>query len=60
VARTCGRLWAELATRGQFPGMHDAQIAATALTHGYEVLTENPSDFKRVEGLSDATPRWPE
>lgn len=48
VARTYGRLWADLTTSGQFPGVHDAQIAATALTHGYDVLTENPSDFERV------------
>ena len=59
VARTYGRLWADLAIRGHFPGIHDAQIAATALTHGYDVLTENTSDFERVEGLGVMAPSWP-
>ncbi len=35
---------------------HDLQIAATAITHGYKVLTSNFSDFKNIEGLEIATP----
>lgn len=59
VARTYGRLWADLAAKGQFPGVHDAQIAATALTYGYDILTENTTDFERVEGLGVGTASWP-
>ncbi|MBI4491474.1 MAG: PIN domain-containing protein [Chloroflexi bacterium] len=58
VARTYGRIWSELAAQGQLIGIHDAQIAATALTHGWGVLTENTRDFQRVPGLSVAAPTW--
>ena len=33
----------------------DALIAATALSHGLELLTRNRSDFERVDGLRIAT-----
>ncbi len=58
-ARTCGRLLATLMAQGQLIGVHDAQIAATALTRGYGVLTDNVRDFERVPGLTVTTPRWP-
>lgn len=31
--------------------VHDLQIAATAIAHGYPVLTSNISDFKKIPGL---------
>lgn len=58
VARTYGRIWSELLAEGQPIGIHDAQIAATALTHGYSVLTDNARELARVPGLSVAVPRW--
>lgn len=58
VARTYARVWSELLAQGQPIGIHDAQIAATALTHGYGVLTDNAREFGRVPGLSVTVPRW--
>ncbi len=31
--------------------VHDLQIAATAITYGYPVLTNNITDFKKIPGL---------
>ena len=45
VARTHARIWAELAAADQPIGAHDLLIAATALAHGYAVLTVNVQDF---------------
>ncbi len=56
-ALACGRLLEDL--RGREIGAHDAQIAATALAHGYGVLTDNARHFERVEGLDVLVPRWP-
>ena len=58
VARTHARLWSELAAAGQQVGAHDQLIAATALAHGYAVLTENLRDFQRVPGLAVRRPTW--
>ncbi len=33
-------------------------IAATALTHEYELLTENVREFNRVPGLKVRQPDW--
>mgnify|MGYP001550274190 CR=1 FL=1 len=32
------------------------QIAATAIAHGYPVLTSNVADFKKIPGLDVETP----
>ncbi len=32
-------------------GSHDVMIGATALVHGYPILTLNSADFKRIPGL---------
>ena len=58
VARTHGRLWAELATSGQLIGAHDLIIAATALAHGHSLLTHNLREFERVPGLTVRQPTW--
>jgi len=58
VARTHALLWAELARAGQLIGDRDMLIAATALTHGYDVLTDNLRDFARVPGLTVHQPVW--
>ena len=49
---------AELFRTGQPIGTADAMIAATALYHGYAVLTENVSEFQRVPGLEVRKPDW--
>jgi len=36
--------------------VHDLQIAATAITHGYAVLTSNINDYKKVPGLNVLNP----
>jgi tRNA(fMet)-specific endonuclease VapC len=51
VARIHAEVWAALAARGDVIGSHDLWIAATALTHGFGVATENKRDFDRVPGL---------
>jgi tRNA(fMet)-specific endonuclease VapC len=51
VARVHAHLWAILAADGQTIGAHDLWIAATALTHGYSVLTHNVREFNRMPGL---------
>jgi tRNA(fMet)-specific endonuclease VapC len=58
VARRHAQLWADLAAVGLPIGVHDSLIAATALTHGYAVLTENPREFQRVPGLVVRRPTW--
>ncbi len=58
TARVHARLGAELMAAGQPIGAHDLLIAATALTHGYAVLTENTRDFDRVPGLAVRQPHW--
>ncbi len=57
AALAYGRLLEDL--RGREIGAHDGQIAATALAHGYGVLTDNSRHFERVEGLDILVPRWP-
>lgn len=51
AARTHARLRARLRKEGREPPAYDLIIAATAVTHGYRVLTLNPKDFERVPGL---------
>jgi predicted nucleic acid-binding protein len=58
VARTHTQLWSELLAAEQMIGVHDLLIAATALAHGYAVLTENLRDFRRVPGLVVRQPTW--
>lgn len=58
IARLHARLGAELMVAGQPIGAHDLLIAATALTYGYAVLTENLRDFRRVPGLVVRQPNW--
>jgi predicted nucleic acid-binding protein len=57
-ARAHARIWAHLAAIGQPIGERDLLIAATALAHGYAVLTENTRDFGRVPELVCHPPPW--
>jgi len=58
VARAHAGLWAQLAGTGQMIGANDLFIAATALAHGYSVMTENIREFSRVPGLVVRQPEW--
>lgn len=53
VARTYAELYAHfIKPRTKTTGnLHDLQIAATAITHGYAVLTHNTVDFKKIPGI---------
>jgi predicted nucleic acid-binding protein len=51
VARRHAEIYADLAHKGQMIGAHDLIIAATALYHGFSLLTENSAEFSRVPGL---------
>lgn len=53
VARAYAELYAHfLRPRGRMKGqVHDLQIAATAIAHGFAVLTSNRDDFEQVPGL---------
>lgn len=59
VARVHARLWADLATAGQLIGPHDLLIAACAVAHGHDLLTENVREFQRVPRLVVHQPAWP-
>lgn len=52
------KLWAAMSAAGTLIGLHDLQIAAVALHHGYRVATLNVDEFSRVPGLEvvDASP----
>jgi tRNA(fMet)-specific endonuclease VapC len=58
VARVHAQLWAQLTGMGQLIGDHDLLVAATALAHGYSVLTDNLREFHRVPGLGARRPNW--
>jgi tRNA(fMet)-specific endonuclease VapC len=51
VARVHAEVWARLAAGGAVVGAHDLWIAATALAHGFGVVTCDAQDFARVPGL---------
>jgi predicted nucleic acid-binding protein len=58
IARLHALLGSDLLSAGRPIGDHDRIIAATALAHGYDVLTDNPSDFVGVPGLGVRRPNW--
>lgn len=51
VARVHSEVHAGLAAEGHVIGAHDLWIAASALAHGFGVVTANARDFGRVPGL---------
>lgn len=56
VARVHAQVWADLEERGKVVGAHDLWIAATALAHGFGVVTCDRRDFDRVSGLRVLAP----
>lgn len=51
VARIHAEVHAELSAAGQEVGAADLWIGATALAHGFGVVTRDARDFRRVPGL---------
>ena len=45
------KLWVSMSAAGTLIGLHDLQIAAVALHHGYRVATLNVDEFLRVPGI---------
>jgi predicted nucleic acid-binding protein len=58
VARVHARLTAALDSAGVKMGDHDRIIAATALIHRFDLLTDNVREFGRVPGLVVRRPDW--
>src|SRR3990167_9623918 len=56
VARSHAKIYSYLAKKGQLIGAHDLIIAATAIAHGYALLTFNYQEFKRIPGLKVCVP----
>ncbi len=58
VARSYGELYAHfLKPRAKTnTNVHDLQIAATCIVHGFAVLTSNVADYKKVPGLNVVHP----
>ncbi len=57
-ARTYAEIYAHQLenSRRQSLSVHDLQIAATAITHDYAVLTNNTKDFEKIPGLCLLSP----
>ena len=55
IARTRGRITAQLAEQGQSIGSDDSWIAATCVALGHTLVTGNAREFNRVEGLAIET-----
>lgn len=51
VARRHAAIWAGLEKKGKMIGPYDLLIAATALAHGYGLVTLNGGEFHRVPSL---------
>ncbi len=51
IAWHYGEIYRALAAQGQLIGTNDMWIAATALAHGFGVVTTNQTEFNRVSGL---------
>jgi tRNA(fMet)-specific endonuclease VapC len=54
TAELAGRIAGELERTGQPIGLADPMIAATALTHGLELVTANTAHFQRIQQLGYA------
>jgi tRNA(fMet)-specific endonuclease VapC len=58
-SRVHAPVWTHLLNASTPIGPHDLLIAATALAHGFEILTENLREFVSVPGLVVRRPTWP-
>ena len=59
TARIHARLWTILAATGNPIGPADLIIAATTLTYGHAIFTDNAREFRRVPDLVVVQPTWP-
>lgn len=50
-ARAAGEVRSQLESEGRMIGAYDALIAAQAVRRGMTLVTANPKEFKRVDGL---------
>ena len=57
-ALTHARIKAQLVAEGRIIGPNDLIIAATAVAHGYEIMTDNVREFQRVPDLVVRQPEW--
>jgi len=55
VARSYAELYA-YCLKPKGANVHDLQIAATALAHGFYVMTSNKDDFKKIPGVKVICP----
>ncbi len=55
IAWQYGEIYRALAAKGQLIGTNDMWIAATAVTHGMSVVTNNTDEFQRVPALGVIT-----
>lgn len=51
IALTYARVTRELRNRGELLGSNDLWIGCSSLQLGIPVLTANPADFRRIDGL---------
>lgn len=51
TARTHALIWADLAAAGRAIGPHDLWLAASCITHGLAIATNNTREFLCVPGL---------
>ena len=51
AASVHAEVWASLAAGGSLIGQNDLWIGATALTHGFGVVTRNEREFGLIPGL---------
>jgi len=56
VARIHGDIWARLIARGESVAAHDLWIGATALAHGFGIVTLDTRHFARIPGLRVVAP----
>jgi tRNA(fMet)-specific endonuclease VapC len=58
IARTHARLFVDLSRIGRQIGFNDLLIAATALTHEFDIVTHNFRHFDQVPGLTVHRSAW--
>lgn len=59
VVNVAAEVYANLYREGQLVSDADILIAATAMVHGLDLVTENPGHFQRIRGLRVSSWRTP-
>ncbi|MEM7801672.1 MAG: type II toxin-antitoxin system VapC family toxin [Chloroflexota bacterium] len=52
TARAHAKLWADLQSKGEMIGAHDAWIGAACIAYGLTIVTGNANEFSRIPGLA--------